>query len=184
MKKFPFTHVMPFLDLVPRSRERIVESVSYVRETLDRAGVANIRNEHMHYRATSPDVAKLDAALHAAERAVSRLEADGLCRTLFRRISDRGDSWGRRVYTLRSAKGTEVAFARPSAYDWSRMPGLESGPQYVMPAAVFARPNEMLRFRQTFATSYAEYWSEYPKRRTARGGVVGARVGSGQDVNV
>lgn len=182
LKKFPFSHVAPFLDLVPRAQERIIESVAFVRETLDRAGVAGIRNEHMHYRAGSPDLTKLDAALHAAEQAVSRLEADGLCRTLFRRVSDRGDSWGRWIYTLRSAKGTEVAFARPSAYDWSRMPGLSSGPQYVMPAAVFARPNEMLRFRQTFATSYADHWSNYPRRRSPRGGVVGARVASGQDV--
>lgn len=184
LKKFPFRHTTPFLDLLPRSQERIVESVEYVRKTLDAASVANIRNEHMHYRVTSPDLAKLSSALDAAEKAVARLEADGLCRTLFKRISVRGDSWGRRIYTLKSAKGTEVAFARPSAYDWSRMPALVGGPQYVMPAAVFARPNEMLRFRQTFTTSYATYWSSYPKRRVPRGGVVGARVAAGQETAV
>ena len=54
-----------------------------------------------------------------------------------------------------------------------------------MPAAVFARPNEMLRFRQTFATPYAAYWDDYPKRRSPRGGgVVGARVGASEEQNV
>lgn len=184
LKKFPFAHTAPFLDLLPRSQERIVESIEYVRKTLDEASVAGTRNEHMHYRVTSPDIAKLSSALDAAEKAVARLEADGLCRTLFKRISVHGDNWGRRVYTLKSARGAEVAFAKPSAYDWSRMPTLASGPQYMIPAAVFARPNEMLRFRQTFETSYAKYWSNYPKRRAPRGGVAGARVAAGQETSI
>ena len=183
LKKFPFEHRAPFLDLLPRSQERIVESVNYVRTTLDSANVANARNEHMHYRITTPDLTKLSSALDAAEKAVARLEADGLCRTLFKRVSVHGDSWDRRVYTLKSAKGTELAFARPSAYDWSRMPALVGGPQYAMPAAVFARPNEILRFRQTFDTSYAAYWENYPKRRLPRGGVIGARVAAGQEAS-
>ncbi|WP_157571739.1 hypothetical protein [Nocardioides alkalitolerans] len=184
LKKFPFEHTAIFLDLLPRSQGRILESLKFVRETLDRGSVAATRNEHMHYRATSPEISKLDSALDSAEKAVSRLEADGLSRTLFRQVSDRGDSWGRRIFTLRSAKGTEIAFARPSAYDWLRMPLLGSGPQYLMPAAVLAQPNEVLRFRQTFATSYARYWQNYPSRRPPRVGVIGARVGSSQDADL
>ena len=53
---------------------------------------------------------------------------------------------------------------------------LVSGPQYVTTPAIFARPNEMLPFKQEFETSYAGHWSDNPKRRLLRGGVVGARV--------
>ena len=120
LKKFPFKHTVPFLDLVPRSQTRIIESVNFVRETLDRGNIASIRNEHMHFRATSPDLAKLVEALDSADKAVSRLEVDGLCRTLFRRISDSGDSWGAACTRSGAPKAPRLR-----SHDPARTTGLE-----------------------------------------------------------
>ena len=170
LKKFPFLHTTPFLDLLPRSRKRIVETLGAVRSTLEGANVHLVRNDYMHYRASATDLPRLDVSLNAAEMAVSRLEADGMCRLLFGLVGDAGDGWDRRVYTLRNARRREVAFARPSAFDWNRMPSLR-GLQYVMPAAVFARPNEMLRFTPVFDTEYAKYWGDYPRRRGRRSAI-------------
>ncbi|MFC4785223.1 hypothetical protein ACT8ZV_12140 [Nocardioides sp. MAHUQ-72] len=170
LKSFPFAHTVPFLDLLPKARERIIESLRHVRSTLESAAVHEVRNDYMHYRASAMDLPRLDNSLEAAQRAVGRLEADGLCRTMFGLASNTGDAWDRRIFTLRSAKGREVAFARPGAFDWNLMPGLR-GIQYIVPAAVFARPNEMLRFRPVFRTPYAAYWDDFPKPRQRRSAV-------------
>ncbi|KQW45054.1 hypothetical protein ASC77_19935 [Nocardioides sp. Root1257] len=170
LKSFPFVHTAPFLDLLPKSQDRVIESLRHVRKTLEAAAVHEVRNDYMHYRASATDLPRLDQSLDAAQRAVGRLEADGLCRTMFALATTVGDRWDRRVFTLRSAKGRELAFARPGEYDWNRMPTLR-GIQYVVPAAVFARPNEMLRFRPVFKTRYAEYWDDFPKPRQRRSGV-------------
>jgi hypothetical protein len=174
LKLFPFLHTMPFLDLLPKSQDRLLETLEHVRLTLEQGAVHQVRNDYTHYRASATDLPRLDASLEAAEKAVSRLETDGLCRLLFGLVGDIGDGWGRRVYTLRNARTREIAFARPSAFDWNRMPGLK-GSQYVMPAAVYARPNEMLRFKLVFETDYAHHWQDYPKRRLRRD-AVGAKA--------
>ncbi|GAA1478517.1 hypothetical protein GCM10009623_29630 [Nocardioides aestuarii] len=181
LKKFAFVHVLPFLDLLDRSQSRIIETLRFASRSLDEANVAAVRNEMLHYRATTPEISRLDQAVDAAERVITRLQVDGLARTLFRAVSVDGDEWQRRVYTLRSANGTEVLFARPSAFDWNRMPRLRGGAQYVVPAAVFARPNEALRFRPTFDTEYARYWSDYPRRRMSRGAIDAALQSSDVD---
>lgn len=173
LKSFPFKHTLPFLDLLPKSQARIVETLRHVRGTLETAAVHEVRNDYMHYRASATDLPRLDTSLDAAQRAVNRLEADGLCRSVFGMENHNGDAWDRRVYTLRNARGREIAFARPGAFDWNRLPGLR-GIQYVIPAAVFARPNEMLRFRLVFSTPYAEYWDDFPKPRSRRSSVTTA----------
>jgi hypothetical protein len=183
LKAFPFRHQVPFLDLLPKSQSRILASLRDVHQTLAQADVAMVRNDYMHYRASMTDLPRLDASLEAAERAVLRLEADGLCRSPFKLTGDTGDGWGRRVYTLRNSKGRDIAFARPTAVDWNRLPTLR-GLQYVMPAAVFARPNEMLRFRPEFTTPYAEYWKDYPKPRRNRGSMSATAADQGQDVGI
>ncbi|MRJ77590.1 hypothetical protein GEV29_13675 [Aeromicrobium sp. SMF47] len=166
LKKFPFHHCIPVLDLLPGSRDRIVESLRFVRRSLAAGEVPNIRNDYTHYRHAS-DLPKLDSLIDGAEKALNRLESDGLCRLTFSLVSDEGDAWGRRVYVLSNARARQLTFSRPSEFDWNRMPRLRS-PQYVLPAAAFARPNEFLRFSPAFSTAYAQYWENYPKRRLPR----------------
>lgn len=180
LKSFPFRHCVPFLDLLPRSQSRILESLEYVRTTLESAQTAFVRNEFSHYRPSSPDLDRVEAAIVAMERSVRRLEGDGLAPLPFKSIADRGDDWGRRIFTLRNSKGREVAFARPSAYDWAQMPSLR-GEQFVLPSAVFAQPNEMLRFRAVYNTPYASYWHGYPTRRRRRSTVSGPAAESHGD---
>lgn len=167
LKKFPFLHRMPFLDLLPKAQNRLVETLDYVRITLETAKVHSVRNDYMHYRSSVLDLSKLNTALEAVERSVGRLEADGLCRLAYGLVSQSGDAWDRRVFTLRNSRNRQIAFARPGAFDWNQMPSLRHL-QYVVPAAVFARPNEMLRFTRVFETEYADYWHDYPKRRPRR----------------
>jgi hypothetical protein len=138
-----------------------------VRLTLETAKVHIVRNDYMHYRSSVLDLTKLNTALEAVEKSVGRLEADGLCRLAYGLVSQSGDAWDRSIFTLRNARNRQIAFARPGAFDWNQMPGLRHL-QYVMPAAVFASPNEMLRFTRIFETEYAEYWQDYPKRRPRR----------------
>lgn len=170
LKKFPFAHTAPFLDLLDRSQQRILNSLEDVRQTLEQAETAGVRNDFGHYRSALPELSRVQQAIVAIESAVRRLEADGLAPVPYVSIGVDGDDWGRRVYRLRSSNGRELAFARPSPFDWSQTPSLR-GAQYVMPSAVFARPNEMLRFRIIDDTPYANYWSNYPRRRRRRGAI-------------
>jgi hypothetical protein len=167
LKLFPFPHTIPFLDLLPRAQEHLIGTLNSVRLTLETAKVHIVRNDYMHYRSSVLDLTKLNTALEAVEKSVGRLEADGLCRLAYGLVSQSGDAWDRSIFTLRNARNRQIAFARPGAFDWNQMPGLRHL-QYVMPAAVFASPNEMLRFTRIFETEYAEYWQDYPKRRPRR----------------
>jgi hypothetical protein len=180
LKSFPFNHCVPFLDLLPRSQARIIESLEYVRKTLEAAQTAFVRNDFGHYRPNSPDLNRVEATIVAMERSVRRLEGDGLVPLPFKAVADHGDDWGRRIFTLRNSKGREVAFARPSAYDWAQMPSLR-GEQFILPSAVFAQPNEMLRFRAVYNTPYAMYWERYPVRRRRRSAVSGPSSESHSD---
>ncbi|MFT4226809.1 hypothetical protein [Micropruina sp.] len=182
LKSFPFLHNLPFLDLLPKAQERLVDTLKYVRSTLEAAKVHSVRNDYMHYRASILDLSKLHTALEAVERSVARLEADGLCRLAYGLVGQSGDAWDRRVFTLENSRGRQIAFARPCAFDWNQMPSLRHL-QYVVPAAIFARPNEMLRFTRVFETEYADYWQDYPKRRPRRQ-PMGAAVTSAPQVSL
>ena len=179
LKRFPFIHSVPFLDLLPSSQERIIDTLESVRQGLEEASVHSTRNDYLHYRATVTDLPRLDSSLEAAEKAVSRLEADGMCRLIFSVVGDVGDGWGRRVFTLRNSRRRELSFARPSAFDWNRMPQIRQA-QYLMPAAIYAGRNEMLRFRAVYETAYSDYWSDYPRRRLNRSSI-GNKPGAAQE---
>lgn len=168
LKQLSLKHTAAFLDLLPKSQSRIIESLTFVQETLSRASIPSVRNDFGHYRMSSPELTKVGSALDAMDAAIRRLEVDGLIALPYSLIDTAGDQWGRHIYTLRSVKGREVALARPSAHDWLGLPSLR-GVQYVMPSAVFAGPNEMLRFRAIRDTQYNSYWSGYPRRRRRQG---------------
>lgn len=164
LKQFPFHHSVPFLDLLPESRTRIVETLDEVTRMLVAADVNGVRNDQLHFRRSTADLGRLSACLAAVEASVASLEREGLTRLLFRPVREQGDRWGRKIFILADPRGREIAFARPSSFDWLRLPGLKAS-QYLMTAASFGEPNEILRFRRTFTSEYATMWTGYPKLR-------------------
>ncbi|KQT72022.1 hypothetical protein ASG45_13670 [Microbacterium sp. Leaf436] len=104
----------------------------------------------------------MNAALNQARSALRLLEEIGCVRNTFEAVSVAIDTWGRSTTLLRS-NGADIKFAGPSSYAMLGLPSL-SAPVYLMQGAVFAEPNEMLRFKEGFDSAYADYWSNFPHR--------------------
>lgn len=164
LKRFPFVHTIPFLDLIPEARDKIIARLKEVSKGLHAADVNGVRNDQLHFRRSSTDIDRLIHCLGAIELAARNLEDSGFTRLLYRVQGRTGDSWGRRIVTLRDTRGSEISIARPSQYDWLNLPAVGS-PQYLMTTARFAEPNEFLRFSPASGSDFARYWSEYPRRR-------------------
>lgn len=168
LKFFPFKHTVVFLDLVPSGREGIVETLRETTRLLVAADVNGVRNDQLHFRRSTADLGRLSACLAAVEEAVARLERLGLARLLFHPKSQQGDEWGRRIVMLADARGREIAFARPSSYDWLQLPSLRTA-QYLATGAVFSEPNEILRFRLREESDFSRMSTGYPLRRKTSG---------------
>lgn len=167
LKRFPFGSVSPFLNLTARSRKRLVTQLREVSRSLLRGKVNDIRNEHQHYRKTASGVEQIEAALREIETSLRSLESNGFGLVEFRLEDAIHDRWGRSEYYFAAPRGARHVVTRPSAYDWLALPELDV-PQYVIPGAVFAEPNEVLRFRRRLDSPYTSLWQDYPNRRRPR----------------
>jgi hypothetical protein len=167
LKRFPFTLTVPYLNLTTRSRERLAEQLRDIARSLQRGKVNDIRNEHHHYRKTASGVEQIEAALREIEVSLRALESSGLSLVEFRLEDAVHDRWGRSEYYFAAPRGARHVVTRPSGYDWLGLPALET-PQYVVPGAVFAEPNEVLRFRRRIDSPYTQLWSNFPMRRRSR----------------
>jgi hypothetical protein len=170
LKRFPLRHLVPFLDLLEHSKDAVISELKETSRTLVAADVNGVRNDQLHFRRSTADLDRLSKCLAAVEDAVSRLEKAGFTRLLFHLVSEQGDRWDRKIYILSDPRGREIAFARPSSYDWLGLPGLGKR-QYLVTSAVLGEPNEILRFRPSINSDFATLWENYPKRRA--GGSVG-----------
>lgn len=164
LKRFPFEHTVPFLDLLPKSQDAILAILEDVGARLVSADVNTVRNDQLHFRPSTTDLDRLSSSLDEVESSVRILEQSGLTRLMFRAIRTQADEWGRRVITLVDPRGKEIAIARPSSYDWLSLPSAQA-PQYLVTSAVFAEPSEFLRFRSDLPSKYSDYWDNFPKRR-------------------
>lgn len=163
IQKFPFVHTVPFLDLVPDSRDALIEGSATVTILLGTADVVGMRNNLAHFQKTPVELGALEQALDATRRAVERLEAMGFCRMIYA-ISERStDRWGRSTVTLTGADGSAISLAQPSSFKWVGMPDL-SVPQYLFKGAIFESPGEMLRFSDDPESSFSKMWDNYPRR--------------------
>lgn len=167
LKRFPFMFTIPYLNLTDRSRERLAEQLREIARSLQRGKVTEIRNEHQHYRKTASGVEQIENALREIEVSLRALESAGLSLVEFRVEDAIHDRWGRSEYYFAAPRGARHVVTRPSGYDWLGLPALDA-PQYVAPGAVFAEPNEVLRFRRRIDSPYTQLWSDYPKRRRSR----------------
>lgn len=167
LKRFPFMYTAPYLNLTDRSRKRLAEQLREIARSLQRGKVTDIRNEHQHYRKTASGVEQIESALREIEVSLRALESSGLSLVEFRLEDAIHDRWGRSEFYFAAPRGARHVVTRPSGYDWLGLPELDA-PQYVAPGAVFAEPNEVLRFRRRIDSPYTQLWSDFPKRRRSR----------------
>jgi len=164
LKDFVFEHTCPFLDLNPNSRLRIKRDLESISKKLVGAKVHEIRNDFAHFRRTDPEILKLEAAIEAVRFSLEKIEDLGFFRALYWPDSITVDAWGRSHHRFTGTRNLEQLFARPSSYDWMGLPAL-SDPQYIVRAAKFAEPNEILRFAPRYQSEYSKMWENYPLRR-------------------
>lgn len=165
VKQFLFKSRVPFLNLTASSRIRMIEGLQSVSSTmLSPVEVHQVRNDYSHYRRTSPEIDRMARALDAIARAVGELENLGMARLLCFPAGYESDAWGRSKHRFSGPRSVEHLFARPSKFDWMGLPGLQTS-QYIVRAAIFAEPNEVLRFTPRFESEFSRLWSDYPLRR-------------------
>ncbi|TXK19488.1 hypothetical protein [Homoserinibacter sp. GY 40078] len=168
LKKYPFGSTVPFLNLTPHSQSKIANALHSVSQSLQRGKVNEIRNEHQHYRKTASGVEQIESALREIELSARTLEVAGFGLVQFRVEDAVNDRWGRSEHYFSAPRGARHVIARPSSYDWLGLPDLDL-PQYVLSAAVFAEPNEVLRFARRLDSEYTRMWAGIPARRKPRG---------------
>ncbi|WP_157987523.1 hypothetical protein [Jiangella endophytica] len=173
LQKFPFQHTKPFLDLLAESQVQLIEVLSEVAGDLNASGIMTARNGLLHAKTRVPTIGEVTELLARARKALDSLEKIGCVRSTFSMASSSVDRWGHATTTLRSGDRT-ISFSSPSSYEWLGLPDLR-GRQYLVHGALFAAPNEMLRFSEGFETEFQEYWQYFPRRPQP-----GSRVGSNE----
>jgi len=167
LQAFPFNHVVPYLDLQPEARERMLTALKSVGKVLLDSRVSEIRNQQLHFRRSRADSDRFVECLRAAREAVHVLETSGLARFEFGFERREVDQFGRASVRLRDARGKEVTFARPSRFNWCGLPEL-SERQYLVTGATFAEPNEMFRFVLQEDSLFAASYDGFPRRPKPR----------------
>lgn len=167
LKQFPFMHTAPFLDLTEKSKTGIINQLGEASRSLLRGKVNDVRNSLQHYRKSQDGVTQILGALEEIEITMRGLEMSGFGVVEYRVEDTVHDRWGRSEYYFEGPRSNRHVVTRPSAYDWLGMPPLPS-PQYVVSKALFAEPNEALRFSRRTDSSYTAMWTNYPNRRRAR----------------
>lgn len=161
LRTFPFSHKVPFLDVLPSHQEHILDELDAVSRRLKESVVHKVRNDWSHFKKTPGELSNLDDALEGARAAIRKLESLGFVRISYRRVSRETNTWGRSIVTMKGPDGEEVSFVRPSPFQWLGLPWF-SEPQYIMRSAVFGAPNEVLRFTQGTESGYSRMWDRSP----------------------
>jgi len=170
LKRFVLRSTLPFLDLSRPSQDRIIAGMRSITEVMVAADVSSVRNDYAHYRRNAPDIAKVERALEAIGRSVTRLEHLGFCRIVFVPAAVKRDRWGHARHEFVGPRSYEHIFSRPTTLDWMGLPELDE-PQYLMRAASFEDPNEVLRFTRRYNSDFSALWSDFPRRRRSGPGV-------------
>ncbi|MFB8891846.1 hypothetical protein [Microbacterium plantarum] len=164
LQRFPFSHKIPYLDLTAASQVSLRTTLRDVSTRLNDAGILSARNGLLHAegKRRTPTREEVNSALDRAREVLRSLEQIGCVRVTFEVVASETDQWGRSSTLLR-ASGTEIRVSGPSSYELLGMPSLHRK-VYLMQGAVFAAPNEMLRFREGFDSQYADYWRDFVRR--------------------
>ncbi|MBS1674811.1 MAG: hypothetical protein JSS74_12715, partial [Actinobacteria bacterium] len=169
LKRFVLRSTLPFLDLSRPSQDRIIDGLREITKLMIDAEVYSVRNDYAHYRRNSPDVAKVEQALDAIRQGVTKIEHLGFCRLTFSPAAVRSDRWGHARHEFTGPRSYEHSFSRPTTLDWMGLPAL-TRPQYLVRAASFGDPNEVLRFTRRYDSKFSAMWAGFPNRRRLRPG--------------
>ncbi|MBA0048883.1 hypothetical protein [Mycobacterium sp. NPDC050853] len=164
LKRYLLRSTLPFLDLSRPSQDRIIESLEQISQSMAKAEVNQVRNDYMHYRRIAPNVTRIENALEATRQSVSKIENMGFCRLMFSPAAVVQDRWGQRIHEFIGPRSYEHFFARPTTLDWMGLPRLVEA-QYLLRAASFGDPNEVLRFTPRYPSEFSEIWQGFPNRR-------------------
>lgn len=164
LQRFPFEHTVPYLDLTASSQVTLRRTLRDVSTRLNDSGILSARNGLLHAegKKETPTTSQVNSALDRAREVLRSLEEIGCVRATFEVVSSETDQWGR-TSTLLRANGTDIRVSGPSSFELLGMPSLHRR-VYLMPGAIFAAPNEMLRFREGFESQYADYWRDFVRR--------------------
>ncbi|NUR70670.1 MAG: hypothetical protein HOU81_07600 [Hamadaea sp.] len=164
LEQFPFSHIVPFLDLLSDSRTEILDALQGLTRGLIGADINEARNEWLHprRRTTNPGD-RLRIALTAIREAIETIEVNGFARMHYRRTRTERDEASRSIVTLTATRGHQLILYRPSGLAWLGLPELDV-PQHAMPSARFSDRGEVLRFISLDDSPYTRMWSNYPKR--------------------
>ncbi|MFI1763210.1 hypothetical protein ACH41H_14345 [Streptomyces sp. NPDC020800] len=165
---FLFKHVYPFLDLDHAARSRIIAMLAAASLKLHGGKVDEIRNVLQHTNPKFPTQDEVLAAINAAETVLAEAEEAGLLPVVSRLRESQTDEYGRRTLTLGTANGKTLRLVRPSSYYLTGLP-VTSEAQYVLRSAIYENSSEVLRLSIREDSGYTKRWSDYPKRRGARG---------------
>ncbi|MEH1055258.1 hypothetical protein V6U89_08610 [Micromonospora sp. CPCC 206171] len=163
LQRFPFTHTIPFLDLLPDGQSDILDSLQEISRRLVGADVSEARNEWLHPRRRGQNMEQLRASLDAVRDAVAILQDKGLSRQVYRFVRRELDEAGRSTVVLVDSRGQEHVLFRPSGLAWLGLPRLQR-PQHIMVSAKFSEPSEVLRFATQEDSPYARLWMDFPLR--------------------
>jgi hypothetical protein len=163
LQRFPFVHTIPFLDLLPESRESIIEALQEISAALVASEISESRNEWLHGRRTMANLERLRLGLEKVGEAINRISESGFSRDHYRWVKNDSDGEGRRTSILANSSGRQITLFRPTAFAWVGLPSLGRS-WYVMHSARFAQPTEVLRFGVEFDSPYAKMWTNYPRR--------------------
>ena len=166
LQRFPFVHLVPFLDLVPESRVSIIESLQEISKALIASDISDARNEWVHGRRTVANLERLRLGLEKVGEAVYRISESGFSRERYHWVRNDVDGDGRRTAFLADGNGRQIALFRPTPFAWLGLPSFPAS-WYVVHSARFAEPSEVLRFSVEFDSPYARMWAGYPRRPNA-----------------
>ncbi|MBX7551388.1 hypothetical protein ABZX95_28280 [Streptomyces sp. NPDC004232] len=164
LQRFPFSHIIPFLDLTDDSRESIIQNLQEISRMLVSQKVYDARNNWLHGGRKDLDFGNVRSALLAVRGAVQLLEDCGFVRITFANTGRQSDGLGRSVMVIKNPRGVSVEVHTPSPFAWLGLPSLYDE-VHLMTAACFAAPNHFLRFRSESNSPYAEMWGDYPRRK-------------------
>jgi hypothetical protein len=171
LERFDFNHTVPFLDLARDAQEGILQGLEELSRLLKTGNVHGVRNQVSHFQRSTSNLEEVERALIASRSAVECLETLGFVRAEYRARRTERDEWDRSVVMMRSFDGDEVTLLSPSREGYVGLPGLRST-QYLVRSAVFASPGEILRFRVGNDSPFSAMWSDFPRPRIRRPGVL------------
>ncbi|WP_419999310.1 hypothetical protein [Streptomyces boninensis] len=164
LQRFPFAHVIPYLDLTNDARTAVADNLQGISRVLVANNVSSARNEWLHGRRNEVRFDVVRTSLHAIRSAVQIIEDAGFSRIPYAIESKSIDNYGRESLALSSVRGFKFTVSSPSPFEWLNMPNVGRG-VHVMTSAIFSEPSHALRFRSEMPSSYRDMWSDYPKRK-------------------